>query len=184
MWTDTPEGRKYIDEISKLVVGEVALEELDLFDELCEEYHTNPMPLETSTSGSDDPLAFGVEGVFIALTPIIMATTTSVVEYLLGQAADSVKQEGSARIKQWIKRAINPENSEKKPNQSEENQRREQEKAIKTETKEKTTPSVLTKEQLKMVRKIARRQAESYGLDSELANKMADALIGKLALAA
>jgi len=42
MWTETTEGRKFIQEISRGIVGEVAPEEMDMFDELVMEYFQDP----------------------------------------------------------------------------------------------------------------------------------------------
>ncbi len=44
MWTETTEGRKFIQEISRGIVGEVAPEEMDMFDELVMEYFQDPTP--------------------------------------------------------------------------------------------------------------------------------------------
>lgn len=69
MWTETTEGRKFVQEISKSLVIQIAPEELDLFDELVEEYFQDPTPPNVSSSTPDDPLGFGSAETLVAITP-------------------------------------------------------------------------------------------------------------------
>jgi hypothetical protein len=79
MWIDTPEGRKLAEEISRnIVVAQVAPEELDLFDELAEEYYKNP---EGNTEG-DGELGFGDASWLTTITPIAIPIVMSVLGIL------------------------------------------------------------------------------------------------------
>ena len=80
MWTDTPEGRQLIENLSRQVVDETAPEELDMFDELLADYYANPQPPATQTQADDDPLAFGVAEAFIAVTPVAAAIVSSIAD--------------------------------------------------------------------------------------------------------
>jgi hypothetical protein len=169
MWTETTEGRAVIKEISKGVVTQIAPEELDLFDELAQEYFEDPTPPDLSSPARDDALGFGLAETVVAVTPTAMAMVTAVLGYLLTEAIKVTQQEGATAIKAKIKALFNPEED---ANQAEGS----------TTKKDKDFPP-LTKEQLEQVNKLARRQAMVFGLDAEQAKLMANALIGSLALA-
>jgi len=49
--------------------------------------------------------------------------------------------------------------------------------------KKESGPTPLSQDQLRQVKRIARSQAKKYGMDPEMAGKMAEALIGALVLA-
>jgi hypothetical protein len=163
MWTETTEGREYIEEVSKRIVTEFAPEELDLFDDLIAEYFVDPTPPDLSDSGGDDALAFGVGEVLVAVTPAAAAVVTAVLTHVLTEATEVIKEESAAKIKKGIKDIFGPEKKDKQDDDE---------------------PQPLTRDQLEQVKKLARRQAKKFGLEPDLANKMADALVGALVLAA
>ncbi len=160
MWTETTEGRKFIEEVSKQIVTEVAPEELDLFDELIEGYFEDPAPPDLSEAGSDDPLGFGLGGALVAATPAAAAVVSTVLTYVLTEALKTFQEESAEAIKTKIKKLFKPEE--------------EAEDEI----------AELTDEQLKQVRRLAIKQAKTFGMEADQAKRMADALIGALALAA
>lgn len=159
MWTETAEGRRYIGEVSKRIVTEVAPEELDLFDELIEEYFADPTPPDASAPTSDDPLAFGLGATLVAVTPAAAAIVSAVLTYVMTEAIKTIQEESAEAIKRKIKALFNPEK------------------------KDDEGPPPLTRDQLEQVKKLARRQAKKFGMELDLANKMANALIGALVLA-
>lgn len=160
MWTETTEARKYIEEVSKRIVTEFASEELELFDELIADYFADPTPPDLSASGDDDPLAFGVGGVLVAVTPAAGAMVSAVLTFVLTEATEVIKEESAEKIKKRIKDIFSPENEDD------------------------DGPQPLTRDQLEQVKKLARRQAKRFGMEPDVANKMADALIGAIVLAA
>ena len=163
MWTETAEGRAYVEEVSRCVVDEVAPEELDLFGDLMAEYFADPTPPAAGDVQRDDALGFGLGEALIAVTPAAAAMVTAVLAHVLAEAGDALKEESGNRVKDAIKRLFNPE---------------------KEEAEKRPRPQPLSTDQMKQVRRIARREAIKFGLDPDVASKMATALIGALALAA
>ncbi len=156
MWTETTEGHKFIEEISRGIITQVAPEESDLFDELLQEYFDHPQPPTPLTSASDDPLGFGLAETLVAVTPAAAAMVSAVLSYLLTEAIKAAQEESATAVKKKIKALFNSEDE---------------------------APSPLTEEQLEQVKKLARKQAIQFGLNAKQAEKMANALIGSLALA-
>lgn len=165
MWTDSPEGHKLIQELSKDIVVEIAPEEMDLFDELVAEYFQDPTPPDLSARPKDDPLGFGLGEVLIATTPAVAAMVDVVLNYILNEIVKAAQGESTELIKRKIKDLFNPEKKEE--NTSKHGQ-------------DDVMP--LTKEQMEHVKKLARKQAIKFGIGSDKAEKMANALVGSLAL--
>ena len=163
MWAETAEGRKFVEEVSKNIVTQVAPEELDMFDELVEEYFQNPTPPDRSATASDDPLGFGLGETLAAVAPAAAAMVSAVLTYIVTEAIKAGQEETTAIVKQKIKALFNPD--KESPGQK---------------TDKEIPP--LTKEQMEQVKKLARKQAIQFGIKPEQAEKMANALIGSLAL--
>ena len=155
MWTETDEGRKLVEELSKSVVSEVAPEELDLFDELVQEYFDDPAPPDLSAQASDDALGFGMSEMLVAATPAAMAMASAVVGFVLSEAIEADQEESVGLV---LKRLF------KKGKVTDEG------------------PPPLDKAQLEQVKKLALEQAQAFGMKPDEAKKMTDALIGSLAL--
>jgi len=165
MWTDTPEGRKLVQEFSRDIVVVVAPEEIDLFDELVMEYFQDRTPPDLSAKPKDDPLGFGLGEVLIAATPAVAAMVDVVLNYLVNEIVKAAQGESAELIKRKIKGLFNPKKDEI------------------TEKSDEDNVVPLTKEQLEQVKKLAHKQAIKFGIGSEKADRMANALIGSLALA-
>src|SRR5215211_3720307 len=133
MWIETAEGRKLIEETSKSVVTQVAPEELELFDELLQDYFENPQPSNPPASTHDDPLGFGLGEALVAVTPAAAAMASTVLSYLMTEAIKATQEESAAAIKKKLKALFNPE-------------------------KEKDSLPPLTGEQLAQVKKLAHKQ--------------------------
>jgi hypothetical protein len=158
MWTETTEGRRLIQEIAKNIVVEVAPEEMGMFDDLVAEYFQDPSPPSLSSSGSDDALGFGLETTLIAATPAIAAMSSAVLGFLATEVLKAAQNESAAVIQEKIKALFNAHN-------------------------DKQGPPPLTAEQLALVKTLACKQAIEFGTAPGKAEKMANALIGCLALA-
>ena len=158
MWTESSEGHKLIKELAKDIVVEVAPEEMDLFDELVMDYFEDPTPPDQTRSEKDDPLGFGIEETLIAVTPAATAVANIVVNYLLTELIKVIDSERTEVVKAKLKALFG------------------------SKSKDKAKPTPLTKEQLEIVRKLALTQAIKFGIGPEKAERMADALIGSLAL--
>ena len=163
MWTNTAEGRNFITELSKNIVTEVAPEEIPLFDELVQEYFDDPTPPDPSESISDDPLGFGLGETLVAITPAATAMVSAVLSYVLTEAVKAVREESATAIKEKIKAVFTSEKPSGEAAQG---------------------MPALTRQQLEQVKKLARKQAKAFGVETAIANKLADALVGSLALAA
>lgn len=160
MWTETTEGRELIQEISMKVVTEIAPEELDLFEELMQEYFNDPNPPEPSRAPDDDPLGFGLSEVIVASTPVAAAMASAVLGYVITEVIKATKDEGATLIKAKVKALFSRGKHDEKSG----------------------SPS-LTKQQLEQIKILARKQAGRFGIKPDLSARMADALIGSLALA-
>lgn len=158
MWTETQNGRELIHEISKDVVSQVAPEEVDIFEELFRQYFERPEPPSQSHLIEDDPLGSGLAEVISIATPAAAAMTSAVLGYLAGEVLKAAKEESAGLIRKKIHDLFNPEG----PSEG---------------------PPPLTKEQLELVKKLARKQAIRFGFTDKKAELMASALIGALTLA-
>lgn len=161
MWTETTEGQRYVEDVSKFIVAEVAPEELDLFEELTEYYYEDRSPPDRAETAGDDSLAFGLAEVIVPVTPAALALVIAVLNYLFAETTAALEDEGEGWLKERLGQIFPSEDKDR-------NKTRERE--------------PYTNEQLKQIRRIARREARRFGMDSDMANKMADVLIGRLAL--
>ena len=167
MWSDTAEGKQLVQELSRQVVSETAPEELDLFDEMLQDYFVSPQPPAPSTVAGDDQLGFGIAGLLVAATPAAAAMVGAVLNFLVAEVVKAAKDESSTLIKQKIQALFSTQKSG--PGSS----------------AGKTHPEVppLTPDQLKKVRQLAQQQAQKFGIDAAQAANMANALVGSLATA-
>lgn len=181
MWTDTQEGRQVIDEISKGIVIQVAPEEVDLFDDLVQEYYENPTSETSSEAGKDDALGFGAQEMVVALTPAVVGMVKVVLDHILSESLDTVKDEGAswaqARIKALFKSASTT--SAKQENTDSAGDGTEQ---VEKQAAPPDQGINLSKESLVKIQQLAKKQARSYGIASKEAEQMANALIGQLVL--
>ena len=163
MWSETVEGRKLVQEISKTIVDQVAPEEVDLFEELAEEYFENPSPPDSSSTAKDDPLGFGLNEALIAVTPAALAMVNGVLTYLTTDVIKVAQEETMEAVRLKIRELFRAGKQDSAPKSINE------------------IPS-LTKEQLELIRKVARKQAILFKMKPEQAEKMANGVIGLLAL--
>ncbi len=161
MWTDSPEGRALVEEVSRDVIAEVAPEELDLFDQLSDEYYANPTPPDLSQRAGDDALGFGLNELLIANTPAANAMITVVLGFAIQIISKAAGDESSdfvrARVKALFKRKGSAQPSQPAPVQ-------------------------FSTEQLRQMRAAAEAEAQRFGLDAADAGHMADALFRRMAL--
>ena len=185
MLPDTPAARTLIADFSRAVVLETAPEELDLFDELIEDYFSSPLPARPSPGEgpggeADDPLGFGLSETIAAVTPAAAAMASAVLGYLLTETVKATREESAAALKKKIKALFNPE---RQPGGKPEPAKPEANLPLPAGPKPDEDPAPLTVEQLQQVKRLARKQAVQFGLEPDLADKMAIALVGALALA-
>lgn len=145
--------RQLISEYARELVYQVAPEENDLFDELIEEYFQNPTPPEPVSETRDDPLGSGLGELLVAATPAATAIVGAVLTYLLTEVIKTTQEETATALKKKIKALFQNDKD----------------------------PPPLSSKQLELVKELARKQGRAFGLETEEARKMADALIGVLA---
>lgn len=155
MMPAVPEGREWIERLSREIVAEFAPEELPLFDELAQETFEHPRPPQGEERGGDDPLGFGMNETLVAITPAVSAMVSAAFAHLLGEVFKAAGEEEAKNLRERIKRLVNKERS----------------------------AAPLTVEQLAQVRKLAQEQAQLFGVPAGQAQQLADALVGRLALA-
>lgn len=147
----------WIDEISKELVAEVAPEELDLFDELAEAYHANPNPPERTRGGGDSALGFGLDAAITAASPAAMAAVSACFGYLIQIAGDAFKDQTRDFITVQVKALFG---------------------------KKASAPVQLHLDpaQLARARDLAASEARRFGLSKDEADRLANALAGRLAM--
>jgi len=157
MFVNSSEGQIIVQDLSKKLVSQLAPEELEMFDELYEEYRANPAP--PADTDNDDPLGFGVTEIMAAITPAAGAAASATVSYLASEVIKSAKDESAVVIQDKIKALFNPE--KKKPE---------------------ADPPPLSKEALEQIKKLAVKSARAQGLSPKKAEQIALGLVGLLAL--
>lgn len=170
MWSDTADGRGLVAQLSYDVVGAVAPEEQEIFDELLEEYYQPPI-----TGGrppeSNDPLGFGLEGMVHVATPAVIALVTTFLNHVFTEAMKTLQDESVEAVKQKIKALFAVEKKEKADAPGE----------VPPEPKAKLI--AFEREQLALIRKAAIQEARKRGASAEEAERMANALFVRLTLA-
>ena len=174
MWTDTQEGRKLVAELTYEVVGEVAPEEQEIFDELLQEYYQPTKPDARRASESDDPLGFGLEGVVNLATPAAAALVATFLNHLLDEAVKTFQDESAEVVKMKITalfhRTKDKKPAEVKPTQPEGG------------TRVEPAPVSFNRDQLTVILKAAKAEARKHGASKDEAEQMANALFVRLAL--
>lgn len=149
-WTETPEGRAFIKEMARGTVSEIAPEEMDLFDEMAEDYFADPAP-QPSEGASDDALGFGLEAALVAVTPAATAMASAVIGFLVSEVVDTTTD----RAIEMVLRRI-----------------------FKKDKKDKTL--ALSAVQLARIKTLAVQQAVAHGMDAPEAERMASTMVGSL----
>lgn len=156
MWSGSTDEQQMIAELSKDLVTRVAPEELDIFDDLLQDYFENPQPPDRTAKAGDDALGFGLGEVMIAMTPVAAAVATAALNFLLQAVLKAAQDETVAQVRSRLKPLF--------------------------ERKAKADKLSLTTEQLKQLRDTARASAEQYGLDAKQAAQLTNALLVALML--
>jgi hypothetical protein len=160
-------GDALVAELARSAVAQAAPEELPLFRATSEAYFENPDALRAERSG-DDMLGFGVDQALVLLTPVALAVSRDVLNFLVEQLRAQAHEHGKDAIDRLVARLLHREG---KPT---------------TETPAAEAdgePPDLTEEQLKEVRSIALAKARQLKLAPDKAELLADSLVGSLATA-
>ena len=153
MWINTPEGKQVVTDVSRDLVAEFAPEELELVDELLDDYYANP----TVHEAKDNPLGFGSE-LLAASTPVIAMALQTLFNFILNEVWVSAQKESAVLIAEKMKALFNP-------------------------TKEKAEPSLgLTLEQLEKAKQLIKKEAMRGGMKPKKAEDLALKIVGRIAL--
>jgi hypothetical protein len=153
MLTPSAAERTYVTGLVRVVVGGIAPEEIDLFDELIAEPPVAPQD-RASEREHDNPLAFGTGDLVVAITPIAAAMVSVVLTYV---GTELLKLAGDQVIDQVKRRAPRLFGGD-------------------------GAPPALRQEQLELIWRRAYQEALAFGVEPAVAKRMARALIGALAL--
>lgn len=153
MWTETAEGQQLIGEVSRDLVTQVAPEEMEMFDDLLQDYFQYPTPPDAG----DDPLGFGGD-VLVVVTPVVTAVVGAVVTFLWNEIVKTAKEEGSAFIAEKVKAFFHP------PKETQ------------------ADSSGLTRAQLQHIKEIVQKGAVRRGMRAKKAEDLALLVVAKIAL--
>jgi hypothetical protein len=143
-------------DLAREVLGEVAPQELPLFDVTSELYRRDPGGVDAQ-AGSDDMLGFGAE-VIAAMAPIVLSVAGEVVNTLLKQVRAAAESESESAVRAMVRRLLRSRGGEE--------------------------PAVaLTRQQLREVRDVAIDRARALKVPDADAQLLADAMVGRLATA-
>lgn len=94
--------------LAKRIVSEIAPDEEDLFDELCDEYLADPNPPDPEVEIIEDPLSFGVNGVLVVTTPAIIAVVKVAFVFVRDIAMAAFELEGGEYAREKVKDFFEP----------------------------------------------------------------------------
>lgn len=160
MIIDSTDERKLIAELSKEIVSQIAPEELELFDELMQEYFDNPVPPDLTVDDSDDALGFGLSEVMVAITPAAAAVTIAALGFIVSTVQQFAKDQSAELPARGLRQFFVDRKQA----------------AI--------AESPLTPAQLEELRRITQITAIQYGMDDERAEAMTNAVLVTLMLGA
>jgi hypothetical protein len=146
-----------IAELARSAVARAAPEELPLFRATSEAYFENPEALEGREAG-DEMLGFGVDAALVLVTPVALAVSRDVLNFVVAQVREQARERGAEAIDRFLDRLLRRKEA---PDE----------------------PPDLTEEQLEEVRTLALEKARQLKLAPDKAELLADSLVGSLATA-
>ncbi len=159
--------RDLVNELSQIMLRDIAPEELVLYDETAEDYFADPEFIEKNRP-REEAVGFGLD--LAMLTPYVLAVATVAVRFLAtavtDAAHDELRDELRPVIADSVKRLFRRE-----PTQAADDHA--------SAGHQKRSPG-LTLEDGREIRRIALQRARQSGLDDERASLLADALVGAL----
>ena len=146
--------------LARQVIGEIAPEELPLFDSVCSTWFTTRRSGRRRRRRHEDPLGFGPETAATILAPAVLAVCGEVARHLAGEAGRSLAGRISKLVDRSVGRLLSRSRTPRKA----------------------APPAELTRDQLVRVRQLAFERGLEVGLARERANVLADAIAGSLVL--
>ncbi len=157
-----PLERDLVCELSRLVLADLAPQELPLFHATSAAHFDDPERFRRR-SNKDEMLGFGLD--VALLTPAVLGVVTSVVRFLVDEVAESAKEEASASVIQFVRRAFRRHKAaaEAAPAAPEDAQ-----------------PLPLSTDQVREARQLALERALQMGVPEGTASLLADSIAGSL----
>jgi hypothetical protein len=151
---DAIDQDQLITQVARVVVTQIAPQELSIFSDICEAYFKNPNKMHVGQAGAEETLGFGLESVStVVMSPIILSIVNNVVQVLAQEVAES------GIVKRLLQKLH----------------------LVKKEKKKISLP--LSPEQIRQVHQLTMVKARQFKLSESQAQLLADSLIGNLALA-
>ena len=183
MQNDPSEVRTFAYYFAKKVIGDVAPDEIDAFDELAQDYYQNPDQSASANRGeSDDALGFGLEEALIAFTPAVLAAAGQVFNYLLNQATDALKEEGGQALRRRIAAAFTPKPKQSGKPSAPAPASQPPAPVSPPQRPVQKAPPDFSRDQLSQMKQIALRELRKNGLPAPEAERVANAMVVKLAM--
>lgn len=174
------ENRELIFELAQDIVSEIAEDELPIFENLFEEYESNPEPPDLAAVAGDDPLSSGLGETLIAVSPAAIAMVSMAFSHILEAA---VSELGASFSREWVERLFKRKNRKEISTTSREEVAGDTADKDQAAAPEPVSPSLaLTRDQLEEVHSLACEEAKRFGMSDIQAHGMADALLRGLVL--
>ena len=152
-------------ELARSAVSQTAPEELPLFRATSEAYFQNPEALAAQRSG-DEMLGFGVDAALVLVTPVALAVSRGVLNFVIEEVRAQARDHGKEVIDRLVARLLHRGAKPETP----------------APASEPDAPD-LTEEQLEEIRALALEKARQLKLAPDKAELLADSLVGSLATA-
>lgn len=149
-------------QLAKDVVGTMAPAELPLFNTLSREYARDPDRALKAGAGQDEVLGFGVE-LGLLLTPAVIAVAETVIKFVAAEILKIGQQAAGTAVDSTVHELVS--------------------RAVSGSSAKAANHATFSAEQLAEVRKIALGRALSLHLDRDQADRLADAMVARLATA-
>jgi hypothetical protein len=153
-------------QLSREVVESVAPSELPLFNAVSREYAKNPERALKAIAGRDEVLGFGVAA-GVLLTPVVISVAEAVIKFVAAELLKLGQQAAGTAVDTTVRGVLARAAATKS--------------SSKPESK---TAVALSAAQLGEIRKVAINRALSIQLPRDQAERLADAMVARLATAA
>jgi hypothetical protein len=153
--------KELITDIAHELIAEIAPRELPLFRPTSEAFINNLGRGLNPRNATDEMLGFGLDTAIAFLTPVVLALTTEVVKFLAEKAKESIKEASGELITKIIKGVFN---------------------RIPPTGQDKSTPLVLSREELVQLRQLMVETARHLRLPKEKTGLLVNAIMGRLAV--
>lgn len=150
-------------QLARDVVGSMAPAEVPLFNVVSREYAQDPDRALKAASGKDEVLGFGVEA-GILLTPFVISVAETVIKFIGGELLKLGQQAAGAAVDQAVRGAVGHALASPSPGA-------------------KGKAVALSAAQLAEVRKVALGRAVALQLPHDQAERLADSMVARLAMA-